>query len=326
MTLSPEEIKYYRASLGLTQAELAEQMSVSTQTVSYWERGHRNCSPSHSKLLLLLHEQAWRAGARRRRRPKYVDLAPGDWEAASAYDWCELKYDGEYGELHGGPDGWRLLSRGGHEVDCGPEPLPRCCILMEQIRGTEWARKHAPSETRGKLVMWSALGAHGRHLPPERFGLLMERAWQAMIPIARRAVGYEGCPIDSPVIAVVWEREVVNGSWEGLIFRTHGGKFARMKRRVTRDYVCMGVEANDLTGATSIIGGLYNGRGKLVRKVSVPWMEGYQLLADQIDFADRHGRGGVFEASGLAILESGALRNPRFERWRPDKPAEECTT
>jgi transcriptional regulator with XRE-family HTH domain len=308
---TPEEIKYYRASLGFTQAELAEQMAVTTQTVSYWERGTRNCSPPHSKLLLLLHEQAWRAGARKRRRPKYVDLAPGDWEAASAYDWFELKYDGEYGELLGGPDGWRLLSRGGHEVDSGPEPLPRCCILVEQIRGTEWARAHG-GELYGKLVVWSALGANGQHLPEDQLGRLRCWAEDANTPVIQRT-GRSTIGLASRV----WKYDVEQSTWEGLIFRTHDGKFARMKNRVSKEYVHMGTETNEITGATSVIGGLYNKRGKLVRKVSVPWPGDWiQVVVGE----------GTFEASGLAILESGALRNPRFERWRPDKDAKECTT
>lgn len=313
MTLSPEEIKYYRASLGFTQAELAEQMAVSTQTVSYWERGHRNCSPSHSKLMLLLHDQAWRAGARKRRRPKYVDLAPGDWAAAAEYDWCELKYDGEHGELHGGPDGWRLLSRGGHEVDCGPEPLPLCCILVEQIRGTEWARMHAPADIRGKLVPWSAVGVNGQYLSKAVTLWYVDDLIDAGLDL------FTPVPLADAIESAQekWSKHVVNGNWEGLIFRTHGGKFARMKNRVTRDYVLMGTETNDLTGSTSIIGGLYNKRDKLVRKVSVPWPGDWvQVVVGE----------GTFEASGLAILESGALRNPRFERWRPDKDAKECTT
>lgn len=320
MTLPPEEIKYYRASLGLTQAELAEQMGVSTQTVSYWERGHRNCAPSHSKLLLLLHEQAWRAGARKRRRPKYRDLAPGDWAAAAEYDWCELKYDGEYGELHGGPDGWRLLSRGGHEVDCGPEPLPRCCILVEQIRGTEWARAHAPKGTYSRSVPWSALGANGQHFPVNTLDWITRQAMAANTPVVPRTKRYA-----IEVAEQAAKVRVVNGNWEGLIFRTHDGRFARMKKRVTRDFVCMGVDVNELTGAASIIGGLYSSRGKLVRKVSVPCSD--EVLAERVM---KHGPvvygDMVFEASGLAILESGALRSPRFDRWRPDKQAEECTT
>jgi hypothetical protein len=95
------------------------------------------------------------------------------------------------------------------------------------------------------------------------------------------------------------------GNCEGLIFRTAGGRFARMKRRVTVDYVCTGADGD------SLIGALYNSRGKLIDRVRVPC-------------PDEARPGQVFEASGLRITERGSLRNPRWERWRPDKLAREC--
>jgi DNA-binding XRE family transcriptional regulator len=324
--MTPAEIRYHRESLGWTQAQLAEELDASLQSIKAWEAGRRQCKGPAAKLLRLLHSQAfdefrrsrWPAaqggGKYKSIRPKYVDLAPGDWAAASEYDWCELKHDGEYGKLCGGPDGWLLRSRTGHYITGGSEPLPPCCLLVEQITGTEWAREHAPAEIRGRWVAWSAVGANGQHLSLDALGFVVLQAQEAGLPIPRVM---SRITIDSAEQA--WQTYVEQGHWEGLIFRTHDGKFGRMKKRVTKDYVCIGVDENKLSGALSLRGGLFNSRGSIISKVSVP------VSADNYDETMAQG-GQVFEASGLAVTSNGSLRNPRFVRWRPDKPAEECTT
>jgi transcriptional regulator with XRE-family HTH domain len=54
----PEEIKQQRLFLNLTQAELAEKLSISTQTLSNWETGRTE--PDAPKMLeLALHHLVW---------------------------------------------------------------------------------------------------------------------------------------------------------------------------------------------------------------------------------------------------------------------------
>jgi transcriptional regulator with XRE-family HTH domain len=293
---TPTKIKSIRKRAGLTQQQLADQLGVTVQTVKNWEGGRRGVAKRHLLELARLGTLSLEAPPRTNSRPKYEDLDPEDWGAASRYGWCELKYDGHYCELRGGPDGYTITGRRGREIATGSEPLPRCHLLMEHIVGTEWAQS---SGLYGKYVVWAALSTKGVHLSREQL-----RGFYAALHFAGLPVTIsERIPVGNA--AGIWMRYVINDNWEGLIFRTAGGRFARMKKRVTMDYVCTGADGD------SIIGALYNKRGKLIDKVRVPC-------------PDEPRPGQVFEASGLAVTERGSLRNPRWERWRSDKLAREC--
>lgn len=296
MHISPQKIKSIRKATGLTQQQLADQLGVTCQSVKNWENGRRGVAARYHAELARLGGTSTKPSPRVNSRPKYVDLAPGDWAAASKYGWCELKYDGEYCELRGGPFGWTVTNRRGGAIAVGFNPLPVCHLLCEHVVGTEWARE---SGLYGQYIAWGALSTKGVHLEPGRLSMLVITAAATGINIARPMWTTLA---DAPGL---WERNVIHGNDEGLIFRTAGGKFARMKKRVTVDYVCTGADGDSITGA------LYNKRGKLIDKVSVPC-------------PDDARPGQVFEASGLAVTERGSLRNPRWERWRENKLAREC--
>jgi transcriptional regulator with XRE-family HTH domain len=300
MHITPEKLKQIRQSLALSQSALAKELDTTTQAVKHWEAGRRECSGPAAVLINLLYRLAGDAmSAAGTHRPKYKDLKAADWAAVEDYDWVELKKDGYFGELVGNENGWVLLSRSGHEVQSGPESLPDCRLLVEQIVGTEWATDRAPDGMYGSLVVWSALGRAGQHLSGDVIADLVDQVGKAGLKVTQS----QRYSIDEA--QDIWEHEVEQDKWEGLVFRTHNGQFARMKRRESMDYVC--IEMN----GDSAIGGLYNKRGKLVECVSVP-------RADDLEPGD------VFEASGLAVTRRGSLRNPRWERRRPDKPALEC--
>ena len=300
MNQTPQKIKRIRKAAGLTQAQLAAQLGVTVQAVKNWEAGRRGVAARYDAELARIGGGPAAVSTRVNSRPKYADLDPGDWAAASKYGWCELKYDGEYCELRGGPDGYTITGRRGGVIATGSEPLPVCHLLMEHIVGTEWAHGSGPF---GSYVVWGALSTKGVHLSREQL-----RGFYAALHFAGLLVVIsERIPVTNA--AGQWMYHVINGNWEGLIFRTAGGKFARMKKRVTVDYVMTGYENG------SVIGALYNKRGKLIDKVRVPCPASAAGLP-----------GDVFEASGLAITERGSLRNPRLDRWRENKLARECTT
>jgi transcriptional regulator with XRE-family HTH domain len=296
MNDTPKKIKSIRKCAGLTQQQLADQLGVTVQAVKNWEGGRRGVAQRHLDELARLGSTSTERTPRVNSRPRYLDLDPGDWEAASRYGWCELKYDGEYCELRGGPDGWTITGRRGREIATGSEPIQVCHLLMEHIAGTEWARA---SHLFGAFVVWGALSGKGVHL--SRIAMLQILASMCHVDLD---IGSSQC-VDLAAAPHAWSVYVDRADWEGLIFRTAGGKFARMKKRVTVDYVCTGAEGD------SLIGALYNSRGKLIDKVRVPCPDEPRL-------------GQVFEASGLAVTERGSLRNPRWERWRPTKLAREC--
>lgn len=53
--MTPEDLKRYRLSLGLTQRELAVALCVSVRSVVAWETGTRNMPPSCQKLFCILY-------------------------------------------------------------------------------------------------------------------------------------------------------------------------------------------------------------------------------------------------------------------------------
>jgi transcriptional regulator with XRE-family HTH domain len=293
---TPQKIKRIRRRAGLTQKQLADQLGVTVQAVKNWEGGRRGVAKRYHAELARIGGTTSTPATRVNSRPKYVDLAPEDWEAASKYGWCELKYDGHYAEIKGGPDGWTATGRRGAVIASGSEPVPVCYLLCEHIVGTEWARR---SELYGSFVVWGALSAKGVHLSRTHLEMLVELVADTGVSV---------CASERHDISTakdLWAYAVMKRGWEGLIFRTAGGRFARMKKRVTMDYVCTGSDGD------SVIGALYNKRGKLIDLVRVPC-------------PDEPRPGQVFEASGLAITERGSLRNPRWSRWRDDKLAREC--
>lgn len=296
MNIQPNEIKLARAWLGLSQSELAAAMDVTVLTIKHWEAGRRNCGgPAAVLLNLMVAQPSVTTGPT---RPRYKDIDAEDWGACSGYDAVELKYDGHYAEFIGGCDGWKLYSRGGTVVGSGSDPVPRCTVLCERITGTEWA---CNSGLRDSLIAWSAVDTSGNHLSRANLERLVTALVDAGIDID---ISEQAKATDAKDL---WGYAVLKRGWEGLVLRTKGGKFARMKHRTTVDYVITGYDG------TSITGGLYNGGDHVVDRVRVPYSGSPPALNCD-----------VFEASGLSRTASGSLRNPRFERWRDDKDPREC--
>lgn len=301
MVIDSAQLKATRRRLKLTQAGLAAELGVTVQAVKNWESGRRSCKASAAQRVLALAGSTVAAPApSASSRPKYRDLAQCDWGSAAGYGWIELKYDGHYTEIEGGPNGWTAYSRSGAVVASGPEPLPRCRLLAERITDTEWAENYGRRlGLYDTLVVWGALTRTGAHVSRARIEALVDAAAAAGLPVSvSKRFALKAAP-------AVWRVYVERQGWEGLIFRTAGGRFARMKHRTSADYVCMGRDG------ASLIGGLYVRPGKLVALVRVPCDEDPRV-------------GHTFEASGLAVTDSGSLRNPHWERWRPDKDPAEC--
>lgn len=118
--------------------------------------------------------------------------------------------------------------------------------------------------------------------------------------------------------------------WEGFVFKSpssHIGEgFPRWKRHVTGDFLLVNmVEGNGKHKGRlgAFVGGLYKG-GKLIAICSVG---GGFTDAQREEYWKNKDRylGRVFQASGKARFDSGALRHPNFDRWRDDKDPKECT-
>lgn len=252
-------------------------------------------------------------------RPKYTDIDPQDWPAISQYTWIEKKYDGHYVELIGGLDGWILRGRTGTIYARGDDPLPECHLLGEHIIGTEWACAPRQADIHGSIVVFDAADQPDHD---DLLGLICEI--QACGVAGLALTMSRRYPIDRA--RSLWAELVEGGDWEGLIFRHRGRLVGRMKKQVTRDYVCMDIPYSDAAkyaawGARAVIGGLMID-GELVEHISVGGLTDGQrreFLSDRDNLIGR-----VFEVRGNGHTGAGALRHPRFSRWRDDKNAADC--
>lgn len=312
MRLSNSQVREIRSWLGLTQAGLAAEMNLTTQAIKRYEKS--GVGGAAARLLEILAGQPakGRPGrkpktARSRFRPHYKSIKPEDWGAAHGYDICEPKLDGHYAELSGGPNGWILRSRGGHEVASGPQSLPRCLLLVENLgfETTQWARGEAPGSIAGKWVAWAAVDQTGCHASRTVLIDLVSRLESAGLPVVvvEQFHIYEAMDL--------WEHYVIGAGFEGLVFKSaDGARFAKMKPRFSWDYVCIEVDGG------SVIGGVYTQHGALIKDAT------RCRLPKTVQIKP----GDVFEVSGLKVSDRGTMRSPKFERLRPDKPAAECLT
>lgn len=289
-------------------------MNVSTQAIKRYEK--RGCGGASARLLQLLSEQPIKGRPGRKpkgstsavnHRPYYKPIKPGDWGAVRGYEVVEPKLDGHYGELSTGPQGWVLRSRGGHIRDSGGGNLPRAHLLVEDLGldTTDWARFEAPQDLSDTLVAWAALDQRGNYLPRKTLHTLVSELSDAGLPVL---ASYQYHISEAPQ---VWASYVKDQGYEGLVFRSRdGSRFAKMKPRVSWDYVCVEVDHG------SAIGGVYTQNGALVKDATrcrIP--KGVEIAP-----------GDVFEVTGLKLSDRGTMRSPKFDRLRPDKPASECLT
>jgi hypothetical protein len=259
-------------------------------------------------------------------RPKYHDLIPGDFgEQLAPYDFVELKYDGLYAELVGGPGGWSIHGRNGDILRCGYEPTPECYLRGEMIEGTEWSKGSAIF---GCFVVWDCIygPSYGRRTAAPSLYSEMRRM---LADISRSMKMWFHVASSDPVdnAQEAWGWHVIDQGCEGLIFRSADGmRFGRMKRIVTQDYVVTGFKTSG-PRVTALHGGLHVD-GRLCGVCSVP------VKAPREQAALWASRGSllglVFEAKGNALHRSGALRHGRQAgkdgavKWRTDKAAKEC--
>ena len=128
----------------------------------------------------------------------------------------------------------------------------------------------------------------------------------------------------------LWQEFVIEKGYEGLVFKdsssAYGDKdaWARMKGEVEIEYVCTGFQpaAEDSK---------YEGLAGAVIGTLIDWdcevKCGGLNYEMRFDFAKKPEAyiGQVFTAKGNGWYGTGAIRHPKFKRWRKDKTPEECT-
>jgi ATP-dependent DNA ligase len=253
-------------------------------------------------------------------RNPYIDLEPG--ETPSGFDLVELKYDGMWASAAFASGECVIRSRNDQikaRLPVDPK-LGVFTLIGEYMRGTPWSRDTGRT---GRFYAFDMVRFDNATLRDRR--RTMEQLFtHELMPEWMRLV--EQYPARE--WKRLWSEQVKSGQFEGLVFKQsdqpYGEPWGRMKARVTADFVCMGVNRGSgrlVNTAGSIQGGLYV-EGRLQRILNVAGFtdeERDELWTHPEGFVGR-----VFEVCGNARFESGALRHPRFLRWREDKLPREC--
>lgn len=260
-------------------------------------------------------------------RPPYTDLDPNEIGSLKSrgYTQAELKYDGNWGEFIGGPQGWKIYSRRGKIKATGREKVPVCHLQGEYLIGTQWAQR--PDRKKQFKVFGVKCWKKANH---DVTNLEEQKKLRGVVCLDLNKAGFSWF---APVVVYrvhdaekLWKQFVEQSDYEGLVFRGPKGKMARMKKNVSMDYVILAITPSTSTtykgwGAKSISGGLYE-KGKLVKKVNISGMTNDQRRELWTNREKLVGK--VFEATGKLLFTSGALRHPSFERIRDDKKPREC--
>ena len=241
----------------------------------------------------------------------------------------QVKYDGWFSHITI-KDGFATVVTSGGEVRKRFDiDVPDAIVLAEWMYGTNSSQTHPLKD---KFIIHDVLSLNGYNLKNDMY-------------IARisSAVQLTSNPHDYPNFPFVlipshfpeqfediWKTEVLGAGEEGVVFKHAYAKFGedtmyRMKREFTMDYIVVGFKegAKRLEGTLGALeGGLYY-KGNLMRILSVGGgftdSEREEIWENKPKYL-----GMVFEASGKALFESGALRHPAFQRFRTDKIPQEC--
>lgn len=262
-------------------------------------------------------------------RPQFDDLKPlGD--VPIRFDVVEPKMDGQWGQLvvrQGRAQVWSRHGQLKHEQTVDAD-LPDLVLHGEYLHGSNWALRRGMN---GQFHAFDLVARDGRSLASMTLHSRRERLERLLDLHRARLPGWLRLVPQDPV--GMWRRHwdvLVEGQgYEGLVFKWSGGRFgdpwARMKRTVTMDYVCLGANPGggryEGRAASSLIGGLWR-EGGAVAVANVGGL-GDSLRYEVWEHPERF-VGRVFEAYGRGLFDGGGLRHPAFLRWRDDKMPEQC--
>jgi len=221
-------------------------------------------------------------------RPHYTDAAPG--KPPRGYDIAEEKLDGQFAIA--------TIRRGRMVVTgrTGRVLHRRRIEAIDAVLMGEWMAGTARAKRSGLHGLFVAVDINMMGDGHARRGLLERYCQAAGIPVVFRTSFQHW--------RAVWEAPDV----EGVVFKrsadAFGGDCVRMKHVQTADYVCLGVVETP-SGGHSIRLGL---DGRDVGTINATPKQAREA---------RKGR--VVEVVGNELYASGALRHPRFGRWRDDK-------
>ena len=249
-------------------------------------------------------------------RPPYKTIRSLD-EIPAELDRVEVKIDGVWARIEIAGDTARIYSR--HDT-----LLEECQLDDDFGRTTLLGELDA-----GDLIVFDCLTYDGVDISGSP---LVARHHAAERVVRSLGAGFEMIEQYPAARArELWADLVVDQGAEGLVFKdsrsAYGAPWARLKRRLTVDYVCMGFEEafgrRAGRGVGSIEAGLYV-EGELVEIQRIGNMTDTEASA--MYAAPELYVGRVFTAAGQEQDEyTGCLRHGSFVEWHKDKRPEECT-
>lgn len=216
---------------------------------------------------------------------------------------------------------------------------PDCIIVGEHLMGTPWAAKHSFKNFVAAFDLLELNGKNLRGLPyGERAKLL-----KALIKKYQPHALFFTEQYSRAQAGELWEKLVLGETcFEGLIFRSSTAKFQagnqpviRVKRTLTKDYYVVAAYEGlgELRGHLGSFGLALTPGGPEICRVGgsstdspTPWTRKYRraLWRGWKRFHAAH-LGLCVEVEGFDLFPSGALRSPKFLRWRDDKPGAKIT-
>jgi len=267
----------------------------------------------------------------RYKRQAYVD---GTLEEALKHELFQFKFDGQWCRVakeDAGPV--RLYSRTNkikHEFECPYFPS-NSVFLAEYMFGTQWAQDISRV---GKLFLFDCLCFEGLELHEWSYRERYQRALWFSRGIHGKDPRFDlvrNYPIED--LPRFWSRINEDRSYEGIVARNwnqkYENKILRSKIDVTDDFMVITVNEGlgRLAGTMgSVTVGQYTDPSDPDSFVEVMTVGGgfSDELRKQIWMNRSNMFGQVMQCTGKQRFDSGALRHPNFDRFRPDKPSTQC--
>jgi ATP-dependent DNA ligase len=265
---------------------------------------------------------------------------------------CQEKIDGWHGIILKG-SGRAYWSQGWEEYSALQEFLrkidnflPTFTIICGEMEyGTQKAientrKRGHPIFTAFDLGMWDHLDLE-KEDTESRYTLL-ERVFDSLAPYIEIAstIILNGSKEENKERAWEMFNRVLNKGGEGIVLkkssslRIVGGESKeqyKIKRYVTKDYVCMGFESYNTAptytakgiNVSNMLCGLYNPKKKAI--VQITKTSGFgDYWRREFTYNPKKYIGKVVELGGFEVFKSGAMRHSQFLRFREDRRVEEC--
>jgi ATP-dependent DNA ligase len=272
-------------------------------------------------------------------RPKFRELHLSEIDIgtleAEGYDMVQLKMDGIWGTMAISNGEYTIHSRTGKlkaknslrefEVSCAYDS-EETILLGEYMKGSHWGHK---MDIDGNFYAFDCIKRAGVDLRSQPYKMRLA-VMNAILDTETFGFVY---PLISHPISMwkeIWDSDIMKYGYEGLVFKKSKSSYhdtkawARLKAKVEIDYWC--VAMGDADPESKYVGKVGSVIGTLVDKVCAVKCGGLseEMRSAFTEHPERY-IGQVFTAKGNGWYPSGAIRHPKFLRWRGDKEMDDCT-